>query len=224
MKKVLLMLVMVFGLVSELSAAGVVVSSGGGGPTGSFVKKYIVSEHYYEFDSSLNPNGYFWCGHFAYKTAVEASLRGREEIVPNNLHQLFLNDYYYSTHQNCYPYNKQYCASFQNLEEANNYYGFYSSHDSYPSNYSDMFSQVKSSIDNGYPVVTPWPYIYSDHFWAIVGYYDHSDNTKDLIYLRDVAMPDGDSEYDRAVNPHTFWTQGYNNGGGSMRLLFINTD
>ena len=136
-----------------------------------------------------------------------------------------MSDYYYKNHKNCGGYNAKYCASFQNLEQANIYYSFSNSYDIYPSNYSIMFSKIRSSINDGYPVVTPWPYIYGGgHFWVIVGYKDHSDNSRDRIYLRDVASYSSSGYYEESVHPKTFWTKGYNNGGGSMHLMFVNTD
>jgi hypothetical protein len=223
MKSIAIALSLVFS--TQAFAAGIVKSTGGGGGGSSYVKEYIVNEHAYEFDTSENPNGYYWCGHAAYKVAVEASTKGREYWSLSDLHEIFLDDYYYKNHLNCGGYNSEFCASFQNLESANEHYGFTNSSSSYPSSYTNMFSQIKSSISEGYPVITPWPYEYSGgHFWTIVGYYDHSDNSRDRIYLRDVADSSGSGYYDRAVHPLTFWREGYNNGGGSMRLMFVNTD
>jgi hypothetical protein len=224
MKKIVLVVVILGSLVSGLFGAGIVKGYG----NTNFTKAYIVSNHFYEFDKSENSKGYYWCGHTAYKVAIEASLKGREVFPLKNLHNLFKNDYYYKNHLNCgdyQQYGKKYCASFQNLEEANQYYRFYNASDSYPYNYSNMFFQIKKSINKGNPVITPWPYKYEGgHFWVIIGYLDHKDNSKDKIYLRDVADSTPGKYYEIGVHPLTFWRAGYSKGETSMHLMFMKTN
>jgi len=211
---------------SSVFSAGIIHKFNGDGPGYKYREVHISNNHHWEFDSFENPNGYYWCGHAAYKVAVEASTRGREVIPMNFLHNLFADNSYYSNHRNCGGYNSKFCASFQNLESANEHFGYNKSYSVYAPNYAVMFSYIKSSIDQGYPVITPWPYLYDGgHFWTIVGYQDHNtDDSKDRLLLRDVAIPNGSGAYDKVVDPLKFWRDGHNNGGNAMHLMFVNTD
>lgn len=116
------------------------------------------------------------------------------------------------------------CSTYQDLEYAlTSSYGYYNSYGVYPNNYTDFFNRVKISINNGHPIITPWPHRYNvGHFWVIVGYKEYSDASKNVIYLRDVYKESAKyAYYDEKISPHSFWTSGYDNGGGSMHMLFV---
>ena len=220
MKKLVLIGLMLVGLVSSVFGKAIIKDISD--PQGA--GKLLVNKHFNEYDSKENPVGYWWCGHTALKVAMYSESRKSDYKNLEDIHNTFSKNDVTGLYNNNRICGWKKCSTYQDLEYAlTTDYKYYGSYGKYPNNYTDFFNKVKVSINNGHPIIVPWPYKYSvGHFWVIVGYKNYTNSSKNVIYLRDVNKRTPKYGYwDVKVNPHTFWSEGYNNGGGSMHMLFV---
>lgn len=153
--------------------------------------------HYYEFNSSQNPNGYGWCGHTALKIAGKY-VSGQDKTLTQIHNTFHANSAGYRANQYCIPGSGfNWCGSLQDLMWAarlsqNGGYGrsAIASTITTASSATDFFTKVKDSINNNWPVIAPsrWKYSDAGHFWVICGYTDWGQPSGSALYLRNVAI------------------------------------
>ena len=155
MKKLLVVLGIIAGLLSSLSADFAVNSND---------LKAVDAPHYYEFDISMNPNQFYWCGQTALKIALEAKnvYKTLDEIHndfisldnKNHLGQYFRNNC--SGHWCAFPKLLKYSVSkYRSEENVNVYYSRYEY-----TNKDNAFNFIKNQINKGNLVI-----IFSDKFY-----------------------------------------------------------
>lgn len=183
-----------------------------------FVKVFFP--HYYEWDSTENPNGYNWCGHAALKAT--ASYHGSLKTL-SQIHTAFSNNssaYVNGGKGRCNDY--EYCASMVDLLwMANNQnnktwnYNFPTTSTVTKSTIASFFQQLRDGVDYNKPVIVASNYLESyGHFYPVVGYklVTTSSGTIDynntILYLRNVqySVPTY-VLYDNAVSVQTFFNQ-----------------
>ncbi len=209
MKKLLVVLGIVAGLVSSLSADFAVNSND---------LKAVDAPHYYEFDTSMNPNQFYWCGQTALKIALEA------KNVYKTLDEIH-NDFYDIDHneQKWRIYSKDNCSGhwcafpklleysvlkYRDNDNTNVYYNRYSY-----TNKVKAFNFIKSQIAKGNLVI-----IFSDkfyhytykhwyrtgHFFVVNGYNTRGKNK--WLYVRDPENDDPDYWFaDKAFKFDDIW-------------------
>ncbi len=153
-----------------------------------------IVPHYYEFDSSENPKGHYWCGHTALKSVGEYITDDTKTLgdIHNTFHK---NSAGYRANNYCYT-GKSWCAKLQDLMWASqlSQNGGYGRGDSVvrtiDREYSTFFRKVKDGVNNNYPPIIPsnWHYNNAGHFWVITGYKDTGNVENSILYLRDVAL------------------------------------
>ena len=140
MKKMLLIVVMLGNLVSGVFGEAIVKDISDPNNTG----KLLVNTHFYEYDSSENPVGYWWCGHTALKVAMYSESRKQDYKSLNQIHNTFKNNDITGMYSNNQVCGVAKCSTYQDLEYAlNSSYGYYNSYGVYPNNYVDFLIKLK---------------------------------------------------------------------------------
>ena len=188
MKKLLVVLGIVASFVSGLFADFAVNSKD---------LKAIEAPHYYEFDTSINPNQFYWCGQTALKIALEAkNVYKTLDEIHNDFYDIDHNEQrwrlYYE--DNCggkwcaFPKLLEYSIlKYRNNENVHIYYNRYSY-----TNKTKAFDFIKNQINQGNLVIifSDKFYNYDYNYWGHTGHFFvvNGYNTKGRnkwLYVRD---------------------------------------
>lgn len=196
-------------------------------PSMAQTTKWLVNNmpHYYEFNSSENPNQYYWCGHTALKIAMQYKTGVTKSL--GSIHAIFnANSTGYASDTYCNSSNVHWCAKLQDLMWAarlskNGGYGRSAISSTVPTyaSSSTFFTAIKQAIDANNPVIIPSSIVYGNagHFWVVVGYTDWGTPQGSALYLRDVAQPNPQAaNADRSELVQTVY-----NGSFQGQLLII---
>jgi len=175
--------------------------------------------HVYEFDSSYNPDSYYWCGHAVLASALKQV--GKTTDI-KTLHNIFSKNSPggYKANKIC---NGKYCAKVQDLMWATkNQYGLPYSQGSLDRTSLDLLTKVKDAVKWGRGVIIPSNYGYPNigHFWLIVGYKENLSNVDhSILFMRDMAKPKQGKDWDKEVKAGSFVY--HTNFNGKIPYLII---
>lgn len=177
--------------------------------------------HVYEFDSSLNPNGNYWCGH-AVLDSVLTQLGQQTDI--KQLHELFLRNSPGGYAKNTYcSGSNNYCAKLQDLMWGAESFGMTAANGELERTSASLLQKVKDAVQWERAVIVPSNYKYNTagHFWLIVGYKENPDNIDhSVLFLRDVARDSAaGTHWDEEVLIGSFVY--HTNFGGKIPYLII---
>lgn len=188
---------------------------------------WVYVNHKYEFDSSENPNKYYWCGHAALSTVAEME-SGKTKTM-KELHNVFRsnspNNY---AKNNLTPSCKgKWCSSTLDLYWAahlskNNGYGLNETViRNVPKNSSAFLQKIKDAITWNHAAIVASDYGYRSvgHFWIIVGYKDTGNPDTSILFMRDVAREKPEQHWEEEVSVSDFLHD--TNHGSGVDILIV---
>ena len=195
--------------------------------------------HFYEFDTTQNPNRYGWCGHAAlrsvgkYIAGTDKSLTSIHTIFSKNSPNGYAKDRVSGSYHFCAALQDLYWAA--QLSQNGGYDRSQSvtrqvndvrnSNGTYSRDYAGLFQKVVDGVSYNYPPIVPSDYYHGSvgHFWIITGYKNTGDPATSVLYLKDLASTSANQDhpnYEREATVKDFFNKAMV-GQSYVQLLFV---